>query len=708
MSDQIDIADRYSLGVLEYPAIIKKLAGSTQSKLGYSIAEKLLPLSDSREISRRLDITDDARHFFDRERAIPTFQGLNDVFDSVGRAQKGGQLNPHELHLVNVTIKSMRGVRRVIRDAQFEYPVLKNYAQQIGLFPEIEDIIDNAIHPEGYVLDRASSELKRIRREISTERERAESTIAGMIQRYSKNNYLREQNFTVRNGRYVLPFRQDCQKNVKAVVQSRSPSGATVFLEPYELVERNNRLTELKSEEESEIIRILIELSAMVGSRGSEISSSLNTSAFLDFAFACGRLSFDWKASRARSGNKIQIKDSRHPIIPSGGVVPVDIEFPGEAKGLIITGPNAGGKTVALKTLGLFALINQAGLHIPARDPSMLPVFGSVHADIGDFQSIEWSLSSFSAHVVFLKRMFKSLEDNRHTPGLILLDEIGRSTDPQEGSALALAVIEKLLELDCFIAVTTHLPAIKNLVLEDDGRVAGASVQFDLEKGEPLYKIKIGTLGASYAVNIAKKLGLNSDVLKRANKLLESQGDLLSVDIPGLENQLEKLKQEVSDAEINQQKASKSLAGLIALEKFILDNALANAEKIAASAEKKLEEAKKLASRLPHESDRTEITDKLKQLREYRDRVKSAVDSIAVPPEAVSVSGDAVAELNLVSGDKVWVLNIRREAVLEELSEKRATVSVGGKRLKVKLDQIKPLEKEEDEVKKAKVKVPPQ
>ena len=711
---ELSTSDRFSLDALEFPVIVRKLAGNTQSSMGFDLAIALEPSSDAAEVERRLDYTDDTRRFFDRESMLPTFQGMHDIREQLARAGKSGTLGAGELWKVNATIKSMRSARRTIKEAQFEYPNLTREAQRMGLFPEIEEALDHAIHPDGKVMDRASGELHRLRRELMTERDRAERTIAGMIQNYSQHGYLRDANFTMKNGRYVLPFRQDCQKNVRAIVQARSQTGGTVFLEPYELVERNNRLSELKGEEEAEVTRILCELSALVGSRADEIRSTLNTSAFLDFAFACGRLSRDWKASRAEISDRLEIVAARHPMIPYNEVVPVDVYFPDDARALILSGPNAGGKTVALKTLGLFALINQAGLHLPAREGSKLPIFGGIHADIGDLQSIEWNLSSFSAHIVFLKRMFHSMDRPDHLPALVLLDEIGRSTDPQEGSALSLAVIERLIELDCYTAVTTHLPAIKNLVLSDEKRVAGASVEFDIENAKPLYTIRIGTLGASYAVAIARRLGLDSRVLRRAEELLHEKGDLLQVDLPSLEHRLEELERDVARAEQSRKSARTELNKILIMERLIMLATLQDAEKILNEAEKKLEQASKMATTLPHQIDKEEVNDDLIKIREFGAKLRRAADALAAPILPVwdhAESEGAPAEFGegkVEVGKSVWVLSLRREGELVDIGPKRATVVIGGKRMQVPVEQVKALNpKEVDKGPEPKPKTPP-
>lgn len=707
---EMNITTRYSLVSLEYDVIIGRLAGSTQCELGRELAENLLPSSDEVEVRTRLDYTDDARGFFDRERALPSFQGIHDIHEHVARTAKGGFLSATELWKINSTLKSIRSVRRTIWEAEFEYPEISREAQRIGLFPDLEDAIDHAIHPDGDVLDRASVDLSRIRRSLMVERERAERTLAGMIDNYSRRGYLREANYTLRNNRYVLPFRQDCQKNVKAIVQARSGAGATVFLEPYELVERNNRLSELRGEEESEVQRILMELSGLVGGRSDEIRSTLRVAAFLDFVFACGRLSYEWKASRADVGDTINLRKARHPMIPYDEVVPVDISFPDGARALIISGPNAGGKTVALKTMGLFSALNQAGLHIPVMEGSSLPVFGSIHADIGDQQSIEWNLSSFSAHIELIKGMLGSLKKPDHLPGLVLLDEIGRSTDPQEGSALSLAIIEKLLEMDSYIAVTTHLPAIKNLVLSSDERVAGASVEFDLAKAEPLYTIRVGTLGASYAIAIARRLGLDAEILQRAEGLITEKGDILSVDMPSLEHRLQELEDDVKHAVTARREAVDDLGRMVVMERMVMLAAIQNAQAVVTQAEKKLEEAAKVAATLPHKLDREEIDKDLEKMRKYGEHLRKTADVLAAPIPAEASMAPAVeydGEGELMEGNPVWVLPLRREGELVELGDKRATVVISGKRLKVSVDDLRPLKSAESTNKKTeKTKVP--
>lgn len=566
-----------TLETLEYPAILAQLARHTAFSVSRELALALTPSSDVIEIRRRLRLTREARRLLD-DHNDATIGGARDIRAALGRARLGGSLDAPVFLDIAATLSSGRRLRSIVlRGDPLIYPALRELAGDLPVLPELEDRIARTVGDDGAVLDSASPALGRIRAEVRIAYNRLHERLQGMLASQLAEA-LQEPIITVRNGRYVVPVKAAQRRLIRGLVHDQSASGATLYIEPLATVELNNRWRELQLAEEQEVARVLAELSDVIGSQAVPLARGLEALGQLDLAFAQARyaavldavepeiVTADELAAEAAAGATprppLQFTRARHPLIPRGAVVPIDLRLGGAVRLLLITGPNTGGKTVALKTTGLLVLMAQSGLYVPASEPSRSPVFGQVFADIGDEQSIEQSLSTFSSHMTNIIRILRSLDAppaddaaatasppepapghdqleqlanwRRVAPGewaplapvhaeplpaLVLLDELGAGTDPLEGAALARAIIERLLQRDVLGVATTHYAELKAFAYATDGVING-SVEFDLETLRPTYRLTIGLPGRSNALAIAERLGLDAALVARARSTM--------------------------------------------------------------------------------------------------------------------------------------------------------------------------------------------
>jgi DNA mismatch repair protein MutS2 len=534
-----------TLETLEFPKVRLQLARYAAFSASRELALNLTPSVDPFEVRRRLRLTDEARRLLD---AMPdvSIGGARDVRPAVGLARRGGVCDPAALLEIAATLASARRLRATLLklDAA-SFPLLHETAVDLPLLPEVEDAVARAIGEDGQVLDSASPKLARLRSEVRTAFNRLQEKLHNLIMTHS--DALQEPIITVRNGRYVVPVKATHRRVIRGLVHDQSASGATLYIEPLTVVELNNAWRELQLAEQAEVERILAELSALIGNHADAITAGVEALATLDLAFAMARYAVVMRCVMPEIVDPplppdeplLLLTAARHPLLDPQKVVPIDIRLGGRFRLLLITGPNTGGKTVALKTTGLLALMAQAGMHIPASQPSRLPVFARIFADIGDEQSIEQSLSTFSSHMTNIIRILRALEDapdaapaetsvsgstqtmppdtqrTERLPALVLLDELGAGTDPVEGAALARAIIERLLELGVLGVATTHYAELKAFAYATPG-VENASVEFDVETLAPTYKLTIGLPGRSNALAIAARLGLAPDLVERA------------------------------------------------------------------------------------------------------------------------------------------------------------------------------------------------
>ncbi len=502
--------------VLELAKILHALEERCATEMAKELARSLLPSSDLEEVRRRLKETSDARRRFDQFGA-PPLSGINDIRPILERAQQGMVLEPKELLTIARTLERATELKLWMLKSDIN-DSLKLHAERIGDHAKLIAHIRWCIGEDGQVLDRASDELASLRRRIKTVQQKMQQKLHDMLRDPSITKFLQEPYYTIRSGRYCLPVRAEFKQHFLGIVHDKSSSGMTLFIEPEPLVEMGNEVRMLQADEELEVARILRYLTTEVVSGLSLIAQTLDAVRRLDFAFAKGKLSQDLRAyePELNTDGIIKLRRARHPLLHfQGFVVPIDFELGIDFDVLIITGPNTGGKTVTLKTVGLLTLMAQCGLHVPAAEGAKICCFRQVFADIGDEQSIEQSLSTFSSHMSHIAKMLARADDKT----LILLDELGAGTDPIEGSALAKGILLFLHRQGAKVVCTTHHSELKHFAFRQQ-RFENASVLFDPETLRPTYQLVIGIPGQSHAIDIAKRLGVPIAVVKEARRQL--------------------------------------------------------------------------------------------------------------------------------------------------------------------------------------------
>ncbi|MEZ5098225.1 MAG: endonuclease MutS2 [Thermoleophilia bacterium] len=502
--------DPHALAVLELPAIVERLAGETATPQGESLALALRPSPDPYEVERRQALTGDAIALLDVA-GEPSLAGAADVREEADHAARDGMLGPRALRDVAATIRAGLAATHALAAHADRVPRLREVVAPIEpSLGAVAEAIERSVEDDGSDLrDTASTTLRSLRRELREGRLRAAEELRRLARGGELAEHLQEDFVTERGGRPVLAVKASARGKVPGIVHDASGSGQTLFVEPFAIVELNNRLREAASAEREEAERILRDLSAQVGTRAGELASLVEAVAALDLALACGALSRRWRGVPVRVSSEVRLLQARHPLLEPATAVPIDLDL-GRLRALVVSGPNTGGKTVALKTLGLAAVLHQCGLRPPAHEAA-LPVFDRVLADIGDEQSIEMSLSTFSGHLRNLVAILGAATER----SLVLLDEVAAGTDPVEGSALAQALVARLAAQARLTIVTTHYAELKEWASATDG-VANAATGFDPDTHAPLYRIALGLPGTSHALRIAERLGLDPAVVADA------------------------------------------------------------------------------------------------------------------------------------------------------------------------------------------------
>lgn len=508
-----------ALRVLEFTKIRERLAGHAITDMGREKCLALRPYSDLSEVLHALDETEEASVLLTYLGGQPLVS-FADVREQITLVKKGACLSPRALLDVAGCLRAARAARGALIKDREDTPILTGLASRLTALESIENEITNAIMSEEEIADRASTELFQIRRQIRGANERMREKLSQMIRSSTFSKNLQDSIITMRGDRYCIPVKAECRQNVPGLVHDQSATGATLFIEPMFVVELGNDLKQLRAKEQQEIARILQALSDQLAPHAEAVFLNIDLLAHLDFAFSKGLLAKELRASLPRMNTRgfIKIVRGRHPLIDSEKVVPSDLWLGGEFTTLIITGPNTGGKTVTLKTVGLFTLMAQAGLHVPADLGTELSVFGRVFADIGDEQSIEQSLSTFSSHMTNIVSIMTTVREN----DLALFDELGAGTDPTEGAALAQSILTSLLGRQIRTMATTHYSELKAFALSTPG-VENASVEFDVESLRPTYRLSIGIPGKSNAFEISRKLGLPENLIDSAKALLSKE-----------------------------------------------------------------------------------------------------------------------------------------------------------------------------------------
>lgn len=515
-----------ALRVLEFVKIREQLALHAVTPTGADRCRELVPSGDYEQVRRSLAETEEAVVLLTYLGASP-MQWFPDVREQAALAGKGASLSPRALLDVAACLRASREARSALVKEREDTPILTGLASRLTTNRGLEDEIANAILSEDEIADRASQDLFQIRRQIRAAGERVREKLNAMIRSSSFQKYLQDPIVTMRGDRYCLPVKQECRQSVPGLVHDQSSTGATLFIEPLVVVELGNDLKQLRAKEEQEIARILLALSGQIAPFTQELSQNIEVLSDLDFIFAKGLLAREMSAVLPKLNHHgfIKIVRGRHPLIDRDQVVPSDLWLGDEFTTLVITGPNTGGKTVTLKTAGLFTLMAQAGLQVPAEFGTELAVFDRVFADIGDEQSIEQSLSTFSSHMKNIVDIMQNVGPN----DLVLFDELGAGTDPTEGAALARSILQSLLSRHIRTMATTHYSELKAFALSEKG-VENASVEFDVESLRPTYRLSIGVPGKSNAFEISRKLGLSDQLIDSARALL-SQDDIRFEDV---------------------------------------------------------------------------------------------------------------------------------------------------------------------------------
>jgi DNA mismatch repair protein MutS2 len=706
--------DSKTLHVLEYPKVLDRLAAHCGFSASKELALGLQPATSLLEIRQRQQEVTEARTLLVTSDA--TIGGAHDIRPKVALAVRGGVLDPVDILDVKSTLVSARELKKLLERRAADFPRLADIATALPTPAGLVDAISRTVSDRGEVLDGASPKLASLRSEIRVAHDRLMTRLQKYISDSSTVSMLQDALITQREGRYVIPLRSEFKGRIKSIVHDQSSSGATLFVEPLAVVELNNKWRELQLAERDEIRRVLSALSAQIAEHADALTWGVEALALIDFSFARAKYADEIRASEPIFVEKpkveklkversnlptfdlqpstwfqtINLIHARHPLLDPQTVVPTDFTMPPETRAVIITGPNTGGKTVALKTVGLLILMAQSGLHIPAQSGSSLSIFHSLWADIGDEQSIEQSLSTFSGHVTNIIRLLKSADEE----SLVILDELGAGTDPQEGAALARAILAHLMERGITTLVTTHHPELKAYAHGTPG-IVNASVEFDVRTLRPTYQLTIGLPGRSNAIAIAQRLGLPDSILEAARS--EVNPESLRAD-----NMLDDIKRQRNLAHKERQKAEKARAEAHKLRRE-LDERLEKIEderrevlaQARAEGELEVEILKRNLESLKRQMNKARQP--VEALAKLEEKLEDAEEKISAPVERKTKEAkkapDVFSPLKL--GEKVVLRTLGAQGIITALSESEAEVQIGSLRVRAKLGDIQRKTEEE-------------
>ena len=682
-----------TLTTLEYDKIIEMLVECTATEGAKARARALMPTDEYDFVVDRQNKTDDAKRLINAK-GYPSFSAPESVPAAADRAYKGGILSPRELLDVASLLRSARGMIDYIEtDKPFETTLDPIFKRLMSNRP-LEDRITRSIISEDLIADEASPELADIRRKIRNANNKIKETLQSYIGG-AKLKYLQDNLVTMRNGRYVVPVKAEYRNEFKGLVHDTSSSGATLFVEPMAVVDANNELKTLSNAETAEIERILSSLSADVADVSSVLTLDYHNITEISFYFGCATLAIQMKAEKPEiiKDRAIELKRARHPLIPKDTVVPIDVSIGKDFDTLIITGPNTGGKTVTLKTMGLMTLMAQSGLQVPALDTSRIGVFSEVLVDIGDEQSIEASLSTFSSHMVTVVDILSKVGPK----SLALFDELGSGTDPVEGAALAISILEKTQKCGALTASTTHYAELKAYAL-DTPRVQNASCEFDIETLRPTYRLIVGTPGRSNAFAISEKLGISDEIIERAEQLIKNEDkrfenvierlDSDRIEMERHKTEAEKMRSEYetfkrkaeSELEDKISKSESEIQKMVQKARQILDSARASSEFIF----QQLEDIRKQENK----DKRDEMTARARE--EVRARLRESEKLFSgIDVRDVSLDDEYTLPRPLKVGDKIYLVTVGQEGVVTALKDKNGLVSVTAGILKTKVSEDK-------------------
>jgi len=705
--------DRKHLETLEFPQILLRLARHVSFSAGRKLVLALQPSPIFVEVRQRLQETREARYLLDTHGGL-SLGGAHDVRPLARNATRGAVLQPPDLLDISSTLGVGKRVQRLLGRLRGQVPLLADIAARIEPCQPLVDEIGRCISEQGEVNDHASAKLARLRREMRIAHERLQDKLNRILANPRNAPYLQDSLITQRGGRYVIPIKADFKGRIPGIVHDSSASGATLFIEPLSAVETTNRWRELQIEERKEVERILAELSALVADLADELAWTVEALADLDLVVAKGHYANELGATEPRlvafapnkrrpgtqrkldsentdsdlqhPGSVLDLRQARHPLLDPGTVVPIDVHLGDDYFILVITGPNTGGKTVSLKTVGLMAAMAQSGLHLPVEDGSAISVFDGIYADIGDEQSIEQSLSTFSSHLTNIVQLL----DRAGERGLVLLDELGAGTDPVEGSALARAILSHLLERRITTLVATHYSELKAYAHTTPG-VENASVEFDLESLSPTYRMQIGLPGRSNAFAIAQRLGLSSEIVGPARALVspeELRTESLLAEIQQAHREATAARDEVLLGQRRMAEQERQLAARLAViqgeRASILGEARAEARRELSAVREEIEALRSEMSDSDSQSQSALGEAWLAQAQARLTEQERLVLSAPTPlqPEDKVLSGEVKV------GDTVWIRGLNTTGQVMALEGDTAEVQVGSFGVRVQCDEL--------------------
>lgn len=678
-----------ALNVLEYNKIIDMLKEQAGCEMTQEIISKLKPYTDVHMITDELRSTTEAVDLIVRKGPLP-IGGIYDIGGVLNLARKGGSLTMKQLLQVHYNLSITARVVTFMKGDLPPLPAIKSMTELLSPKPRLEENIDRCILSEDEMSDNASSELKNIRRGIIRQNEAIKNRMNQIINSSDNKTYLQDSIVTIRDGRYVIPVKQEYKARFPGIVHDQSATGATLFVEPQVIVNLNNELRQLEIAEKVEIDRILAELSGNVAEHYHDLVNNQKILIDLDFIMAKGKLSCKMSGEEPAINEEgyLEIREGRHPLIDPKKVVPITVAIGSNYRTLVVTGPNTGGKTVTLKTIGLLAMMTQTGLHIPAASTSKMPIFTDIFADIGDEQSIEQSLSTFSSHM----KNIVGIVDKADPNALVLLDELGAGTDPTEGAALAIAVLEHLADRGAMTVATTHYNELKKYAISTAG-VENASMEFNIETLSPTYKLSIGIPGKSNAFEISRKLGLSGAIIDKASLLIEG-GDIEFEEVlEAIENDKRRAEEERDEAislnlamKKKQEEVEKKMAVLEKKQQQIIADAKEEAREILRDAR---ETATEVAAELKELNRLESMGERNKQFDQSRKKLKDKEEKYAQRIIKETNSNPVNIE-DIKVGDRVKVLSLGQNGEVISLPDDKGDlfVKVGIMKANINVDDL--------------------
>ncbi|MBR0328838.1 MAG: endonuclease MutS2 [Selenomonadaceae bacterium] len=684
--------EQESFKILEYKRILSRLREKAGTTLGKELAGGLLPSGDREEVRERLQQTAEAVYV--SSMAQPPLGGIKDIRESIKKVGLGAVLATDELLDILTTMYAMREMKRFFKELEAEAPILKNWARSLEILGQLEKDLEHIVDEHGNLRDDASVELKRIRREIRSSQAKIKDHLAGLLHNNEYQKYFQEAIVTMRGDRYVLPVKQEYRQHFPGIVHDQSATGFTLFIEPMAVVNLNNDIKQLTAAERHEVERILRAASQKIRKNDSQLMDNCEIMAQVDFAFAKANLAYEMKATEPvlNEAGVTKLMSARHPLLPPDKVVPIDITIGDSYSMLLVTGPNTGGKTVSMKTFGLLVLMAQSGLFLPVESGSEIAVYSNIYADIGDEQSIEQSLSTFSAHMTHLVSILDKVEPE----DLVLLDELGAGTDPEEGAALAMAILERLLTIKATVLATTHYSELKTFAFGREG-IENACVEFDVATLRPTYRLLIGIPGASNAFAISRRLGLSESLIIRAKQLIQADHAQFEQVINQLEK--EKMLYEQMNADIEtrlrraEQMEAKAEALRVELNQKKADILRRAKDEGAALVRRMRRESEEVISQLKEQFNDQGIQKRQAAIQAARDQINEAAGKVRPGIVSVKAFRKPVDLKTLEPGDIIYVTKLDQKGTVLSIRGKELEVQLGSLKTNVKVKDCKFVEK---------------